>query len=278
MLILGLKGMSTYVKPFSDSYKPEGNFHVMTYNVMVGWKMLDKNNKPSESRYEAFKSLIEEEPMPGVICTQESSKRADEILKDSLGYSFVHKIEKRSPSIFSKYPIVSNGQISFGSSLNSCLWADIKIENDTLRIYSVHLESNRLSNSSYDFLVQDEYETSKAVKGIMSFLLKYPVFAGKRADQAILVREHIESSPYPVVVSGDFNDPPMSYTYRTLKSELNDTFLDNGRGFGTTWTGAIPLLRIDYIFASKEINNTAFICMDSDLSDHYPIKASFQLE
>ena len=275
LLLFSLPSMARYVQlPFSDR-NHNGPLHVMNYNVMVGWKMLDKDNRISKDSYKKFSDLIFEEPQPGIICTQETSARISEIISNELNYPYLHSVNKKSPAIFSRYPIVDKGIMSFGKTLNACLWADIKYESDTIRVYSVHLESNRLSNSSYDFLARNEYETTEAIKGFKDFLIKYSQYSSKRAEQATQIKSHIDQCPYPVIVSGDFNDPPVSFTYKTLSKGLNDTFVNSGRGFGTTWSGAIPMLRIDYIFASEEMNNTGFVCYKSDLSDHYPIKASF---
>ena len=38
----------------------------------------------------------------------------------------------------------------------------------------------------------------------------------------------------PVILCGDFNDTPASYTYRTVKGDLTDGFRDCGSGFGYT--------------------------------------------
>ena len=268
--------MLNYVQhPFKQK-NLDGTLHVMNYNIMVGWKMLDNNNEISNEKYSEFKDLINEQPRPDVIFTQETSTRITDIIKEDFGYKYVHKIKGKSPAIFSKFPITKSGSIPFGPGLNACLWADVVVRTDTFRTYSIHLESNRLSNSSYDFLVQNEYETSEAIKGLSSFILNYSKYSSKRASQAELVKKHTQKSPYPVIISGDLNAPPMSYTYKTLKSGLCDTFVEKGTGFGTTWTGAIPMLRIDYIFASEKLINTNYTCYKKDLSDHYPIKASFK--
>jgi len=58
---------------------------------------------------------------------------------------------------------------------------------------------------------------------------------------------------------------------------LKDSFLTSGRGVGTTWRSSIPMLRIDYIFADDHFNGTNFRIIKSDISDHYPVKASFSL-
>ena len=116
-----------------------------------------------------------------------------------------------------------------------------------------------------------------AINGVKDLLSKYPRYASARSSQSVMIADHIKESPYPVILAGDFNEPPMSYTYRTLRKTLDDSFLDNGSGWGTTWIGGIPLLRIDYILYSSELTNTSFQCLKTDLTDHYPVKASFTI-
>ena len=127
-------------------------------------------------------------------------------------------------------------------------------------------------------MLKEEYRSLDAIQGLKDFALKYPSYAGIRAEQAIKVKAHMNESPYPVIVGGDFNDPPVSFTYKVLKKGLTDTFLQSGQGFGTTWSGAVPMLRIDYIFASKSLINTSYTCVESDFSDHYPVNASFNFK
>lgn len=275
VILFSCQYMLDYVQIPINRKTSDGTFHVMNYNVMVGWKMLNVNNDISKEKYEQFINLIEEKPKADIICTQETGTRIAEIINKDLGYPYIHKIKGKSPAIFSKHPIVNKGSISFGPNLNACLWADIIINSDTLRTYSLHLESNRLNNSSYDFLAQNDYETSEAIKGLSDFLFNYSRFSSRRAIQAEKVKKHTLLSPYPIIISGDLNAPPVSYTYKTLKRDLCDAFVEKGSGIGTTWTGVIPMLRIDYIFASQNLRNTNYTCYKNDLSDHYPIKASF---
>jgi endonuclease/exonuclease/phosphatase family metal-dependent hydrolase len=72
-----------------------------------------------------------------------------------------------------------------------------------------------------------------------------------RARQAEILREHIAASPHPVIVCGDFNDTPLSYSYRLMSKGLKDSFMEKGWGLGTTYAGALPALRIDYILCSQ---------------------------
>jgi endonuclease/exonuclease/phosphatase family metal-dependent hydrolase len=45
-----------------------------------------------------------------------------------------------------------------------------------------------------------------------------------RAMQVQQLLEHIETSPYPVIVTGDFNDIPFSYTYSQLVGQMKNSF------------------------------------------------------
>jgi endonuclease/exonuclease/phosphatase (EEP) superfamily protein YafD len=97
-----------------------------------------------------------------------------------------------------------------------------------------------------------------------------------RALQVDRVRRHMESSPYPVIVAGDFNDTPVSYTYRRMRHGLRDAFVEAGYGAGFTYRGKYPPNRIDFILYNDEIRCTDFDIVKVRYSDHYPIIAYFR--
>jgi endonuclease/exonuclease/phosphatase family metal-dependent hydrolase len=76
---------------------------------------------------------------------------------------------------------------------------------------------------------------------------------------------------------GDFNDLPNSYTYNTISEDLEDVFTENGFGVGSTYSGNIPFLRIDYFLHTQGVNASDFNIIKNNISDHYPIVARFQL-
>jgi len=80
-----------------------------------------------------------------------------------------------------------------------------------------------------------------------------------------------------VILAGDFNDTPVSYSYRQIANELDDTFVDEGKGLGQTHAQMLPLLRIDYIFHSKTLQTIEHKTINKDYSDHFPIVARFIL-
>ena len=80
--------------------------------------------------------------------------------------------------------------------------------------------------------------------------------------------EHVETSPYPVIVCGDFNDTPLSYTYNQFNKSLIDAFRNCSSGIGPTYIGRVPAGRIDYIFHSKSLNSMDFKIQEGEYSDH----------
>ena len=218
LLIFGLKPILSYVKPGSVNTLKSEDLQVMTFNAMMGFKMVDSHHQFKEKNQDNLDKLLLQYPPPAIVCVQEASSMVRKAFSTTFkGYNH-HEIDRRGAIILSKYKIFNKGEIDFGSKLNSCLWADIQVTvKDTIRVYSLHLESNRLSKSSYAFLAKDDYEPQEAIEGIKDLIIKYPQYAEKRGKQALMVKAHINKSPYPVIVCGDLNDPPMSYTYHTIK-------------------------------------------------------------
>jgi endonuclease/exonuclease/phosphatase family metal-dependent hydrolase len=83
----------------------------------------------------------------------------------------------------------------------------------------------------------------------------------------------INTCHYPIILCGDFNDTPASYSYNLLCKNLKDAFIERGTGFGKTYAGKFPQFRIDYILHSKELRCTDYIRSDETFTDHYPITA-----
>ncbi len=182
---------------------------------------------------------------------------------------------------FSKYPIVHKGKLEFvGRTFNnSCIFTDIKINDDTIRVYNIHLQSINFLKRDYSFMdsliVKDKDEEIEGSKRILWLLKKAYI---KRAKQTDMVAEHIRNSPYPVVVCGDFNDPASSYAYHLLSRNLKDAFCETGRGFGGTYIGnSIPSFRIDYIFHDKKFKAYEYTTIRKRYSDHRPITCLLDL-
>jgi len=208
-----------------------------------------------------------------ILCLQEFYAPT-ELPKLNYTYSHIGLQSKRKSwrmATYSKYPIFKKGTVSISGERtnNICIYSDIRIGKDSIRIYNVHLASNWFDKEDYSFL------DKPTVEGAENIIERLKVSFFKRAKQVKAIKAHMNTSPYPIILCGDFNDTPTSFTYKQLSKELNDSFTNSGRGLGSTYNGKIPALRIDYILYSPNLNQVDFETNEVKLSDHYPIKSSF---
>ncbi len=184
---------------------------------------------------------------------------------------------------FTKYPIINKGKILFSThGGNLCIYTDVLINNDTVRIYNLHLESIGLGSEDHIFvenmmnIVPAENEDFRiAGRRILS---RMKVAFGRRSLQAEKLAGHIAECPYPIILGGDFNDTPSSYVYRQFRRLLNDSFTKKGRGVGQTYVGMMPGFRIDYIMHSRDFETLQFHTGTEEYSDHYPIWAVMKVK
>jgi endonuclease/exonuclease/phosphatase family metal-dependent hydrolase len=173
---------------------------------------------------------------------------------------------------FSKYPIVGGGDILFEKTYNLCIYTDIYINKDTVRVYNNHLQSVRFLKQHYELVDSLKFPYhQKQFHGIWDITTRLKLAFKLRAMQAETIAVHIKRSPYPVMVCGDFNDTPVSYTYQTIRNNLNDAFEEAGSGFGHTYLGRFPSYRIDYILFDNNFGATNYRSPKLELSEHYPV-------
>jgi endonuclease/exonuclease/phosphatase family metal-dependent hydrolase len=176
--------------------------------------------------------------------------------------------------IFSKFPIILYGPISKDNTHNFGIQADMLIGKDTVRVMNVHLESVRLKHEDYSFISdldlqfrEDENLQASSLRIFKKLRNAYH----NRAIQVDSLNSFIRNSPYPVILCGDFNDTPNSYTYQELTSNLKDSFIESGSGFGNTYIGNLPSFRIDYILYDEYFTSVDYSRAHVKFSDHYPI-------
>jgi endonuclease/exonuclease/phosphatase family metal-dependent hydrolase len=287
VIIAGLNHLSNYIKIAKPSGDKTGTFQVESYNLRLFNYFEGKKSSNSEKR---ILELLKNQ-QSDIICLQEIYIEGDpeqnerEIRLAIGGKYYAHfklistgKNHHYGIATLSKFPIINKGDIVHEKSSSLSIYSDILIDNDTIRIFNNHLQSFRLHRMERSFLnemieTSDDKETINEIVTISSSLKKGFI---KRASQAQAVKARIDKSPYPVIVAGDFNDTPVSYSYRKIRKGLNDAFVSSGYGAGFTYKGNYPPNRIDYI-----LYNDAFECRQFDIvkvkfSDHYPIIAFFR--
>ena len=269
----------------SDEYNQNGTeLHVMSYNVRLFdlYKTLGKDTKDKIFNYIR-------EKQPEIACFQEfyhQDAPTSFVTQDSLiailnsvdhHARYKHQKYRRQNFgivLYSKFPIIHKGEIEFtkaSNNYNYCIYADIVKQQDTFRVYNIHLQSIKLQKDDYAIFDEKNIDAGEKSSNFFRLIGKiknaYPV----RARQAEQITEHIKQSPYPVIVCGDFNDTPISYCYNKFNTLLTDAYRNTSFGPGTTYAGKIPAGRIDYIFHSSTLGSRDFDIQNEKLSDHYAI-------
>lgn len=178
--------------------------------------------------------------------------------------------------IHSRYPIIRKERIVYESYANGSVAYYLKVGSDTLLVVNNHLEGTHLSEedrSRYKDMLKGRMERDTARAESVYLADKLGRSAAKRALQAEAVHQYVVNhSQYPVIVLGDFNDNPISYSRRTIANGLTDCFVAKGNGLGLSYNQKGFNFRIDHVFCSSSFE--PLCCeVDSkiDCSDHYPV-------
>lgn len=285
-ILLGIGNLTNFIQlPFGKIRKEDSlAFKVLSYNVNLFKLYAWSTEKPSFTDIVKFTKISKAD----IVCFQEffvnngklpeNAALQDIGMNSHLGYSVRKNNSAYGVATFSKYPIVNKGEIRFENSFNSCIYSDIKIDDDTIRVFNCHLQSIRLKEKNINFLLDQSVNTkSSHFKEIKDIFIKLRDAFRMRSKQVKLILDHVKESPYPVIVCGDFNDSPMSYTYTKMTKNLSDSFKEAGKGIANTYSRFLPSYRIDYILHSKEFKTLRFSCPRVNYSDHYPVLGSFTI-
>ncbi len=282
-LLIGYKFIfSTVAINFDNTSKSD--FSVLSYNTRVFnvYDHLNEGNHSSEKMLDWVKNDDSD-----IKCFQEyynltSSETFNSTQKIKNGGQYYAYVQPRLVSkkqefglaIFSKFPIIKKGRIEFSeASSNDAIFADVVIEKkDTIRIINIHLQS--MSIDEKNLTNTDEWKSNAKSLGKS---LKRGFIA--RAKQLDAVEKYVLESPHRVVLCGDLNDTPYSYTYFRLLQTLRSTFEHAGNGFGFSYNGKLFFLRIDNQFHSKDLFPSNYETLRSvKFSDHFPIKGFYRFE
>ncbi|MBR2352115.1 MAG: endonuclease/exonuclease/phosphatase family protein [Alistipes sp.] len=216
-----------------------------------------------------------------VVCLQEAS-RDDANFKALLErYSATPATDLNCSSvILSRHRILRSGAIDSLPNSKS-LWADVKIGNRVVRVFNLHLHSTAINPKDTEFIESHSYISDTARSSKISSIINRLVENNcRRAVEAESVHRAIDESRTEVVVCGDFNDVPLSYTYHTiLGDELCDTFDAETDGYAYTFDRYFKLLRIDYVLHSPSIETISYeVDYEASYSDHFPVFVRLKLK
>ena len=275
-ILLGLNHFTNFVGTgFGKSVQFDQTISVMSYNLKYLQKIGSTDHEIREKKQKEFIDFLESD-RPQIFCLQEAISDNVDMIKAKLKYRYKYMYGARGSAILSDFPILDKGVVDFGNKYNFCVWADLDVNGQRTKIYSIYLSSNHVSNMTND-VMEAELQSKETWKTIGGILRNIKNAGQRRARQAKVLNEKIAASKYPVIIAGDLNDTPLSYTYNQLSKNLQDTFQEKGRGIATTYSGSIPALRIDYILADSRFDVNDFKIFKNDYSDHYPILAKMTL-
>ncbi len=241
---------------------------IMSYNTHFFAGLPAKGS--DNSLYEVM-DYMKSSALPRILCLQEfNMKHKDILLQKFEGYKFI-SVEGKRTAIVTNYPVINQGEIDFGTKTNSCVWVDLVIDSDTVRVYSFHLKSNNITLAADQMLDNIDLQERSTWNEARTILSKYRSTAITRAEQASMIKEHAASTHYRIILAGDMNEPPSSFTYHKMKENLKDAFRERASGIGSTYGGRIPFLRIDYLLIDRSYDVIQYHTHSVDYSDHFPI-------
>ena len=279
-LLIGYKFLIATFQIHPKNEEAKG-LKVLTYNA----HMFYYNPKSEVSPDSNVLSWLQEQPADIKVFQEflqdntTPSKDAVKILGKDSNYKVSYQITDGNPkkmsnglAIFSRFPIINEGKVFNSQGTNGAIFADILVNNDTIRIYNAHLEAMRIN--------------SEGLENLEGFKENYRQTLGKlqrgslaRNKQLKVLLEHMNNSPHPLILMGDLNEIPYSYTYFKLGENYENAFENAGRGFGFTYNRILFFLRIDHIFSSEKLKAVQFRThREVDYSDHYPVSATFTWE
>lgn len=277
-LAIAIPNISHYAKiETSKSYeKPStrGSIKLMSYNVRG---FIDDDKQVS---VEAMNEFIDEQ-RPDIICFQEFNEGRMSEEKELALLQNYNRAKVKDQAIFTRFKILDSSENLINSDYDSGsgFWTDILIGSDTVRLYNLHLHSTTITHTDNEYISNMEFLSDSLSDDIFkSMLYRFKSTSVGRASQADSVANSIAHSPLKVIVCGDFNDTPNSYTFRKISKGLKDTFQEAGTGYCYTYRGFMNILRIDYILVDPSIEVLSYQSIDSiQLSDHIPITTTLKL-
>ena len=274
ILFIGIGNVSNYVGSSPSNISSDESIKILTYNV----RLFNKYNWIGQKNIkEQIFHFLKKENID-ILCIQEFY--TDNKIPN-LDFSYRHiglqnKKNKWHMAIYSKYPQIKKETVSIAGEKmnNTCIFSDLVIKDDTIRVYNIHLASNWFNDSDYSFILNPKKKEIK--KGVLGVIKRMKDSYQRRAEQVKVIKKHLSSSPYPLIICGDFNDTPMSYAYHKVRGSLIDAFSSSGKGVGSSFV-KIPALRIDYILHDKKFTSNNYKKYQEVLSDHYAISCELSI-
>ena len=276
------------------------NLKIITYNTQLfglyqNESSVDIVNTEYMPAMDSFLQVLKKENAD-VVCLQEVYAKAGGLkalarfLKAEGGYDYsqTYTLSERRPYgmiVLSKYQIKRWQPISLGAQTgNMAMWVDVEIpseykflRNARIRIYNLHLQSFRFAKKDFEVMQKQTQQQQIDIEGSKGIITRLRMGYQRRAQQVKIIKENLLVCDFPKVICGDFNDIPVSYSYRQLSSGMRDAFVEAGSGLETTYKGSMPSFRIDYILFDNPMRALQYQSIKEVPSDHKLVMAELQV-
>lgn len=264
VLLFGWLFFPPFVKISKKDIALNSDVKVMSYNV----RMFNVYKWSKEKDIDQKIMNFIKDKDPDILAIQEFHNSE----KRNFDFNYKYFVPKSKTqnfglAIFSKYKIINKGSLDFKKSANNAIFVDILKNNDTVRIYNIHLQSLKLNPQKENF---GEVNSEKLVD-------RLKIGFQKQASQVETFLTHEKQWKGKEVICGDFNNTAFSWVYRQISKNKQDAFEVAGSGLGKSFNYFFPV-RIDFILTDKNTKIHNFKTYSEKLSDHFPIMSRINFE
>ena len=257
ILVIGWFFLPPFYKVSEKKSALNTDIKVMSYNVrMFNYYKWNKDSSLDEKTI----NLINEKD-PDILAIQEFYE------SDKINFNYKYKYLKTKSqtnkfglAIYSKFKIINTGSLDLKNSANNIIFTDIIKNEDTIRVYNIHLESLKINPNKENFGEENSEKLLKRLGNVFK----------KQTNQAEIFLNHEQQWKGKKIICGDFNNTSFSWVYNKISENKKDAFIEAGKGFGKTFNYWLPM-RIDFILTDEKAIINQFNSWKENYSDHYPI-------
>ena len=257
---------------------PDGSIKILSFNTRA---FGEKASHTKETPNEILAYL--QESNADIICLQEYIW-GKKLKKKDIDYAMRKYPYRHYYSLagglnglgcYSRFPILSAKPIKYKSKRNGSIAYQIKVEEDTLLVINNHLESFKIGDSdvkAYQEIIDSPNDKKNAVgiRKLVKKLAEGTVIRAQQVDTIASIASRFKGKG--VIVCGDFNDTPISYSCNRMASEYINVFGESGNGLGWTYNQSGFNFRIDHIFISEYWQSYGtYVDQSAVWADHYPL-------
>ena len=251
---------------------PSGNDEVHDFKVLT-WNVHCSHDSESSHQSKITALILKEDA--DVVLLNEFSLDSCLVLDSLMSLHYPYKSNegtkaKAGDVFYSKKPLAESGRLKF-KGFNNTIYSKIKVGADSVYIVGCHLNGNNHEG-------QIEIDDTDSLRKVKTFWGRYRRAQEKRKEHAHLLKEIIKENSLPMIVMGDMNDFQCSAPMDSLKDAgMKNAWWEGGFGYGATYHQGLLRLRIDHIYYNDKLKLENIKVIETKLSDHNPVVASFSL-